>query len=94
MQLPKVIDNPTTDWEKMQETFRNTDPVGKFETDIMVQLTLAMRNKGMSQRELARQCGLSQSTIARMFAFETSVNLNTFLKICLVLDLKIDFTQS
>lgn len=93
MQLPKVIENPTSDWEKLQETFRNTDPVGKFETDILVQLTIAMIEKDISQRELARRCELSQSTVARIFGSQASMNMTTFLKFCLALDLTIEFNQ-
>lgn len=94
MQLPEKIESPVTDWEQMKETFRKNDPEGKFEVDIIVELTKILIEKNMSKRELARRCDVSHSTISRIFNFEASMNLTTFIKICLVLDLKIDITSA
>lgn len=43
-------------------------------------MAVQRRNLGMSQRDLAVRCGMSQSTIARIETYKTTPNLRTFFR--------------
>ena len=47
---------------------------------IIAAMTAQRKNIGMSQRELAEACGMSQSTIGRIETFKTTPNLGTVLR--------------
>ena len=44
---------------------------------------------GLSQRDLAKICGIPQSSVARIESFQTTPNLGTLLKILRALGLKL-----
>ena len=44
---------------------------------------------GLSQRDLAKMCGIPQSSVARIESFQTTPNLATLLKLCRALGLKL-----
>ena len=48
---------------------------------------------GISQRELAKECGMPQSSLARIESMKTTPNLNTLIRIMRPLNLKISITK-
>lgn len=49
---------------------------------------------GLSQRELAARCGMSQSSIARIESCRTAPNLDTLLKVMGMLGLKLSVSTA
>ena len=48
---------------------------------------------GISQRELAKECGMPQSSLARIESMKTTPNLDTLIRIMRPLNLKISITK-
>ena len=53
-------------------------------------LTEERRREGMTQRELAKACGLTQSVIARLESKKTVPNLDTLLKVASALGCELE----
>ena len=49
---------------------------------------------GMSRRELAERCGISESSVARIESFETSSKIDTLLRILWSLGLGLSVTSA
>lgn len=88
-------------WNDYKEHVRTVDPeISKDmeEVEALSQIVKAMveqRNAlGLSQRELAALCGISQSSVARIESFKTVPNLDTLLKIFQQLGLKLSVTAA
>ena len=83
-------------WEDYKNHVKATDHAIKGDIGIIEELTnlissiIAKRNElGMSQRDLAAECGLPQSSVARIESFKTIPKLDTLLKLMRALKLKL-----
>ena len=83
-------------WEDCKNHVKATDHATKSDIEIAEELTslissiIAKRNElGMSQRDLAAECGLPQSSVARVESFKTIPKLDTLLKLMRPLGLKL-----
>ena len=83
-------------WEDCNNHVKATDHATKSDIEIIEELTslissiIAKRNElGMSQRDLAAECGLPQSSVARVESFKTIPKLDTLLKLMRPLGLKL-----
>ena len=83
-------------WEDCKNHVKATDHATKSDIEIIEELTslissiIAKRNElGMSQRDLAAECGLPQSSVARVESFKTIPKLDTLLKLMRPLGLKL-----
>jgi predicted transcriptional regulator len=84
-----------TNWE-YKEHVKATDPrAAKIidETEmlspIIAEMIICRRELGFNQRELAERCGVPQSTIARMESGAVTPKLDTLIKVCRVLGLRL-----
>ena len=68
--------------DRLMSTGNTREVVGKHSLlmDVAVQIHLLRTKKGWSQRKLAREMGLPQSTVARVESGEFGVGLNTISK--------------
>lgn len=56
----------------------------------LIQTVIQKRQKiGLSQRQLARACGVSQSSIVRLEAMDTLPRLDTLIRVCSCLGLQV-----
>jgi len=83
-------------WEDYKNHVKAIDPAAKEDIENIEELTsivsslIAKRNElGISQRDLAAECGLPQSSIARIESFKTTPKLDTLLKLMRPLGLKL-----
>ena len=83
-------------WNDYKEHVKKIDPArGRDISEVeeqakIISAVVERRNAlGLSQRDLAEQCGIPQSSIGRIESFQTTPNLATLLKICRVLGLKL-----
>ena len=85
---------------RTQNDYKNhvkaVDPVAKADLENIEELTsivsslIAKRTElGISQRALAAECGLPQSSVARIESFKTTPKLDTLLKMMRPLGLKL-----
>ena len=88
-------------WSDYKDHVKATDPEAKKdleEVEAFSQIVSAMvaqrHTLGLSQRDLAKICGLPQSSVARIESFKTTPNLDTLLKIMNALKLKINITPA
>ena len=56
---------------------------------IIAEMIIRRRELGLNQRELAERCGVPQSTIARMESGAVTPKLDTLIKVCRVLGLRL-----
>ena len=87
-------------WNDYKEHVKTTDPAsGKDLADMeqqaeIISAVIKQRNAlGLSQRDLASICGIPQSSVARIEAFQTTPNLATLLKILRPLGLKLTVSK-
>ena len=85
-----------TNWEEYKEHVRATDPeAAKIidETEILspiiAEMIIRRQELKLNQRELAERCGVPQSTIARMESGAVTPKLETLVKVCRELGLKL-----
>lgn len=85
-----------TNWDEYKEHVKATDPrAAKIidETEmlspIIAEMIIRRRELGLNQRELAERCGVPQSTIARMESGAVTPKLDTLIKVCRVLGLRL-----
>ena len=83
-------------WDDYKKHVKAIDPVAKADLENIEELTsivsslIAKRTElGISQRDLAAECGLPQSSIARIESFKTTPKLDTLLKMMRPLGLKL-----
>ena len=83
-------------WNDYKDHVKTIDPEAKKDIEEIENLSsiitavIARRTTlGMSQRELAGICGISQSSVARIESFNTTPNLDTLMKIMQPLGLKL-----
>ena len=83
-------------WNDYKNHVKAVDPVAKADLENIEELTsivsslIAKRTElGISQRDLAAECGLPQSSIARIESFKTTPKLDTLLKMMRPLGLKL-----
>ena len=88
-------------WNDYKDHVKAIDPVAKKDIENIEELTtivsslIAKRTElGISQRELAAECGLPQSSVARIESFKTTPKLDTLLKIMRPLGLKLQIAPS
>ena len=60
-------------------------------TEIQLNLSKAIKNSGMTQSQLAKQLGVSQSCIAHYVKGDIMPALDTFANLCKLLDESSDF---
>ena len=83
-------------WEDYKKHVKSIDEIAKKdieETEELANIVSAIitrRNEmGLSQRELAKLCGLPQSSVARIETYKTAPNVMTLLKILTPLGLRL-----
>ena len=83
-------------WEDYKNHVKAIDPVAKADMENIEELSsivsslIAKRTElGISQRDLAAECGLPQSSIARIESFKTTPKLDTLLKLMRPLGLRL-----
>lgn len=88
-------------WNDYKEHVRKVDPNGNRDIeDIEEQATIISEMikqrtaLGLSQRDLAAICGVPQSSVARIEAFQTTPNLATLLKLFRALGLKLTVSKN
>ncbi len=88
-------------WEDYKNHVKSIDPVAKEDIENIEELTsivsslIAKRTElGISQRDLAAECGLPQSSIARIESFKTTPKLDTLLKMMRPLGLKLQVASA
>ena len=84
-------------WEDYKEHVKRADPMGEIyvgEAEAVAEIISAVirqRNAlGMSQRDLAALCEMSQSSVARIEAMRITPNLETLLRLMKPLGLKLE----
>lgn len=85
-----------TNWDEYKEHVRATDPKAAKIIDetemlspIIAEMIIRRKELGLNQRELAEKCGIPQSTIARMESGAVTPKLETLLKVCRELGLRL-----
>ena len=89
-----------TTWESYKQKVSATDPDSykdSAEMEVLATIITEMvkqRNAlGLSQRDLAKLCGVPQSSVARIESFQTTPNLSTLLKLFKPLGLKLTVSK-
>lgn len=72
---------------RASETFKNTE----FQTEIIVRFIHKMKEKKISQADLAKKTGLHPSYLSRVFSVSSNLTLTTIRKIADALDVEIEF---
>ena len=85
-----------TNWDEYKEHVRATDPKAAKIIDetemlspIIAEIIIRRQELKLNQRELAERCGVPQSTIARMESGAVTPKLETLVKVCRELGLKL-----
>lgn len=85
-----------TNWEEYKEHVKATDPRAAKTIDetemlspVIAEMIIRRQELGLNQRELAERCGVPQSTIARMESGAVTPKLDTLIKVCRVLGLRL-----
>jgi len=85
-----------TNWDEYKEHVRATDPEAAKIIDetemlspIIAEMIIRRQELKLNQRELAERCGVPQSTIARMESGAVTPKLETLVKVCRELGLKL-----
>ena len=85
-----------TNWDEYKEHVRATDPEAAKIIDetemlspIIAKIIIRRQELKLNQRELAERCGVPQSTIARMESGAVTPKLETLVKVCRELGLKL-----
>ena len=85
-----------TNWEEYKEHIRATDPreakiINETEmlSPVIGEMIVRRQELGLNQRELAERCGVPQSTIARMESGAVTPKLDTLIKVCRELGLRL-----
>ena len=88
-------------WDEYKAEVKATDheaaqaiEIAEAEADIIGAIIKQMSVLGISRRELAEQCGMSQSTLARIEAMVTMPRLDVLVKILNRLHLKLTVIPS
>lgn len=83
-------------WDEYKEHVKATDPaaakiidVNEMLSPIIGEIIVRRQELGLNQRALAEKCGVPQSTIARMESGAVTPKLETLIKVCRELDLKL-----
>lgn len=83
-------------WNDYKNYVKSIDPeekndIEEIETiaEIIGAIIEQRKSMGLSQRELAEQCGMPQSSVARIESFKTTPNVETLLRIMQPLGLKL-----
>lgn len=83
-------------WDDYKHYVKRINPNGKKDIEeveaiaAIISAVIEQRNlKGISQRELAFECGIPQSSVARMESFATIPKLDTLIKVMHQLGLKL-----
>ncbi|MBR4695919.1 MAG: helix-turn-helix transcriptional regulator [Selenomonadaceae bacterium] len=83
-------------WNDYKNHVKAIEPVAKADLENIEEVTsivsslIAKRTElGISQRDLAAECGLPQSSVARIESFKTTPKLDTLLKMMRPLGLKL-----
>lgn len=87
-------------WNDYKEYVKDKDPERSKDLSDMeeqadiISAMIKQRNElGLSQRNLAALCGIPQSSVARIEAFQTTPNLATLLKLFRPLGLKLTVSK-
>ncbi|HOO91806.1 MAG TPA: helix-turn-helix transcriptional regulator [Syntrophales bacterium] len=85
-----------TNWDEYKEQVRATDPEAAKIIDetemlspIIGEMIIRRKELGMNQRDLSEKCGFPQSTIARMESGAVTPKMETLIKVCRELGLKL-----
>lgn len=88
-------------WNDYKNYVKSIDPeekndIEEIETiaEIIGAVIEQRKSMGLSQRDLAEQCGMPQSSVARIESFKTTPNVETLLRIMQPLGLKLTVSSS
>lgn len=73
-----------TDLEKQAET--SVDHV-------LIDFKQRFKDKGIKQKDLAKQLNVSVATLWRIFNHKTPLSLYLFIKMCIILELKVNIVE-
>ena len=89
-----------TTWESYKQQVSTTDPdsykdIAEMEVlaTIITEMVKQRNALGLSQRDLAKLCGVPQSSVARIESFQTTPNLSTLIKLFKPLGLKLTVSK-
>ena len=87
-------------WDEYKDYVKSIDKESKNELEqieaiasIVGEIVRQRKTLGISQRELARLCGIPQSSVARIESLKTTPNLDTLVKITNSLGLEIKISS-
>ena len=89
MEQRVTFDQMIEEIKRRGEKERETIEVAEELSDIIMAITDARIEKGLTQRELAEMSGLKQSAIARMESIQVVPRLDTLIKIARCLGIKL-----
>lgn len=85
-----------TNWDEYKAHVKATDPDAAKIIDesealapIIGEMIIRRQELGLNQRDLAEKCGVPQSTIARMESGAVTPKMDTLIKVCRELGLKL-----
>ena len=92
--MNKVISPKGRSWDEVEKEIFTPEEIAasNLRVEIMVELTKARNENGISQRKLEELSGVSQPVIARMESGVTSPQLDTLLKILAPLGMTLTLT--
>lgn len=89
-----------TTWESYKQQVSATAPdsykdIAEMEVlaTIITEMVKQRNALGLSQRDLAKLCGVPQSSVARIESFQTTPNLSTLIKLFKPLGLKLTVSK-
>lgn len=89
-----------TTWESYKQQVSATDSdsykdIAEMEVlaTIITEMVKQRNALGLSQRDLAKLCGVPQSSVARIESFQTTPNLSTLIKLFKPLGLKLTVSK-
>lgn len=88
-------------FDEIWEELKNENPETRRKLEVMEdcssvirQLVIARVDSGLTQKELAAKCGLTQSAIARMEKMQAMPRLDTLITVAKALDLSLPVKKS
>lgn len=81
--------------QEREESLESADFIDRMEqeVDIISRIIKERKAQGLTQEELAEKCGLKQAAIARIENLNGSPRMDTLIKICVALNLKVSVTD-
>jgi DNA-binding Xre family transcriptional regulator len=82
-----------TDFGPKSDSEKEIFAIESFRVDVQYDIHKLMRERGVTEEELARRLGFSQERVGRMFTDECAISVRDLAKIFFVLDSKCILTN-